>query len=126
MGHTKASRLGYALVLTASILVLLTSFGRPAVGKSHGEQVIAGEVFVEEYDGSGEVSSVSILDESWGKVLVSPAGKGLELLDRIGSYVEATGTVDETDEGDYIITVKSYKVVDVEDDESEEDDSYEE
>jgi len=100
------------LSVAAGLLLLLAFTGTPASGESHGEQTIAGEIFAEEYNGEGEVTVVSIFDEEWGTVTVSPAGRGHELLARVGALVEATGEIEESEEGDYVISVKSYRVID--------------
>ena len=102
---------GRLLLAAGFVLAIGAAAGRPASGEAHGEQTLVGEVFAEQYDENGEVSGVSIFDDNWGTVMVSPAGQGRELLSRVGMLVEATGEVEETEEGDYVITVKRYRIV---------------
>jgi len=100
------------------ILATFVVAGQSVSGESQGGQTIIGEVFAEQYEANGDVSIVSILDDTWGAVLVAPAGQGGELLTQVGMIVEATGEIEETEEGDYVITVDSYRIVDESGDDS--------
>jgi len=104
--------MGWMWVAAACIMATLVVAGQSVFGESQGEQTIVGEVFAEQYDANGDVSMVSILDDTWGAVLVAPSGKGGELLTQVGTVVEATGDIAETEEGDYVIKVDSYRIVD--------------
>jgi len=110
---------GRLLLAAGFVLAICVATGQPASAEAHGEQTLVGEVFAEQYDENGEVSGVSIFDDNWGTVMVSPAGQGRELLSRVGMLVEATGEVEETEEGDYVITVKTYRIVQDDEDQAD-------
>jgi hypothetical protein len=98
---------------TLLIAILLLLLGALAA-ESQEVVTLEGEIEPAEYDDeSGELISVAIYDPKWGSVLVSPEGKGRELLDHVGAIVTATGTIMELsdDSGfEYVIKVSSYTI----------------
>lgn len=78
-----------------------------------GQETVFGRVMVAEENDDGEVLAVSIDDADWGPVLVASNGRGRELVELVGAFVEATGRIDELDEEEfsYIIHVEAYSVI---------------
>jgi hypothetical protein len=90
----------------------------PAVERAQGAEpdvdTVVGEVEVVDEDDEGNVTAVSIYDSELGSVLVADNGKGRELLELVGSTVEATGMItelgDDQDFG-YEIVVQTYVIL---------------
>jgi hypothetical protein len=112
----------YMLALSACLLVFLA--GLPAVAGEEKIVSIKGEIEAAAYDDDGAVEAVAIYDSDWGKVLISNGGKGKELLDHVGAFVEVTGKIVEIDEDShgfaYEIIVTTYAIDESEDPEYEE------
>lgn len=100
-----------ALIVAVAAMVLYPFGGETAVTDSHGEQTITGEVWGEEYDDDGKATSVSIYDQTWGTVLVSPSGRGRELLKHVGALVEVTGEIHDSEDGGYVIDVGRFRIL---------------
>jgi len=99
-------------VLAASVSMAYSSDFVPQ------EATIAGMVQGIDKDSDGNPQRVCIQDDNLGSpVLVVADEKGKELLGLVGSQVEATGTLEHTDEAtvegyDFQIRIKTYKVPD--------------
>jgi hypothetical protein len=95
------------------IAMLVVAFWAGAQEPEPDVGTIVGEVEVAAEDDEGNVIAVSIYDGEWGSVLVADNARGRELLDLVGSTVEATGMITELGDGedfDYEILVQSYEV----------------
>ena len=85
-----------------------------AQGSEPEVDTVVGEVEAAAEDDEGNIIAVSIYDGEWGSILVAENAKGQELLDLVGSTVEATGMITELgaeEDFDYEILVQSYKIV---------------
>jgi hypothetical protein len=102
-------------------LALLAWGALPAATRLAETRTLTGPVDGVEYDENGEATLVSIDDEDLGFVLVADSGRGHELLQYVGSTVRATGSIDQNEDGEYVINVATYTVVANEDPESSND-----
>jgi hypothetical protein len=101
-----------SVALTALLLILLAGV---AAAEELEVFTLEGEVEPAAYDDeTGDVTAVAIYDGEWGVVLVSPSGKGKELLNHVGALVTATGPITELEadsEFAYEIKVSRYTIV---------------
>jgi len=116
----ESSKVGpYCALAIVVLLVLATSVSMADQSNYVPQEgTIAGMVIGIDQDGDGNPQHVCIQDDNLGTpVLVVDDEKGRELLKVIGSQVEATGTLEHTDEAtvegyDLQIRIKQYKVLD--------------
>lgn len=115
MYWNRISHLGSLLVLLGS-LVASAEISRIVAAEP---VTLQGEIEIVEYDDDGNVASVAIYDEERGSILVSNSGKGRDLLEHVGAYVEVSGRLVESQENDlyeFQVVVTGYKVKRPEDD----------
>lgn len=74
------------------------------------EETIEGMVVEDEWDEEGNLIGVALSGGS-GYYIVKNSGM---LIDHLGKTVEATGTVSETEDGDMVINVSKFTVLDEE------------
>ena len=76
-----------------------------------GEQVtIEGIVYGANWDDEGNTTAVVIVAEGV-EYIVADSGQGRKLLTLEGKTIKATGTVEENEVGDKVITITSYQVI---------------
>jgi hypothetical protein len=107
-------RRGRAIRSAGGWIVPLVLFLGSFAAASAEVVTLNGEVDPAAYDEeTGNLVSVAIFDSEWGSVLVSPGGKGAELLGHVGAVVTVTGTIEELGEDsdyEYAIKVTSYTI----------------
>jgi hypothetical protein len=122
---SKNSLIAYILILLIVVpFFLVTDCARKPQGK---EETIRGTVTAYEVDDEGNAISVAIsveiaiedtteleLEEMTEDYTVGETEKGLELLELVDQYVEATGRIETDKHGRKTILVENYMLIDVE------------
>ena len=73
---------------------------------------IIGYIEFKNWDMNGKSLLVSIVDnENLDEHIIVNNKNGKELLELVGKIVKATGTVFEDENGNFVISVKAYKVI---------------
>jgi hypothetical protein len=72
---------------------------------------IRGKVFPLAWDENHNVTEVVVDTPNQDGYIIDPRGKGKALLDFIRREVEVTGILKEDQNGDFILNVKEYRVV---------------
>ena len=81
-------------------------------GKAGQQVIITGIVTAAQWDEDDDIVAVTISTPDEEEYLVDGTPKGEELLELIYQNVRVTGTVEDDGDGDKIISVKSYEVLD--------------
>ena len=83
-----------------------------------GMRTIRGDVAP--FVGSGECRVLIVSGDCEYRVV--PRGAGADLIEHLSNQVEVLGTVNEDEDGELRIVVRSYKIIDIDDDSWYEDD----
>lgn len=92
------------------VLALVALAGVPCLFAATEEAEVSGTVLASEWDASNNVTAVVIFTSEGEEILVSNAGKGLELLKLEDKSVTASGAVVTDEEGRRTITVTRYMI----------------
>lgn len=96
-----------------SLLLLSASFVAPLANASQSVTVTG---YVRSWDSDEDGNTIAVYIETSEEEFfyVAAKGKGLELNELEDKMVEVSGTVSKDEDGDSVITVSAYKVIDEE------------
>jgi hypothetical protein len=81
-------------------------------GKTSQQVTITGIVTAADWDEHDDIIAVTISTADEDEYLVDGTPKGEELLELVCKNVSVTGTVEDDGDGEKIISIKSYEVLD--------------